>query len=338
MAHFLCQALDSVVSQTNLDLDIIIINDGSKDESGSIADKYCADDARIKVFHRENQGYGASVNFGIEQSIGEYIAIFEPDDYLHPQCYEKLLQQLEKDQVDFTRCRFFNICSDGCLTKETKSFKRNYAQLDHLTIDTHTKYLHFRISVWSCLVKKSLLIDNNIKLHSSKGASFQDISYYYMLICSAKSFSLVDEPLYYYRQHQQQSIKSVDKHHCIHGEYAYAKTFAEGIKDARARKRAINILNAMFIEKLIKHGKYCLDTNYESHFNKIEKIFYDMEMNDELIHLLESKHASLAILHDFKNHPHRSYQEFISTRTRNRFFPWLYITKKEYFYRKYLIA
>ena len=84
---FLRQALDSVVGQTLKDIEIVCVNDGSKDSSLSILEEYAAKDSRIKIIDGPNGGYGHAMNTGMASATGEYIGILEPDDYLISDMY-----------------------------------------------------------------------------------------------------------------------------------------------------------------------------------------------------------------------------------------------------------
>ena len=80
VAHYLEEALDSVLNQSYGKLEIIIVNDGSTDESGRICDTYAEKDRRVKVIHQNNKGLSAARNTGIERSTGQVIAFLDPDD------------------------------------------------------------------------------------------------------------------------------------------------------------------------------------------------------------------------------------------------------------------
>ena len=88
---YLEQALDSVLAQTLADIEVVCVNDGSKDTSLETIQRYAANDSRIKVIDKPNGGYGHAMNVGINNAAGEYVGILEPDDYLKPEMFEKLL-------------------------------------------------------------------------------------------------------------------------------------------------------------------------------------------------------------------------------------------------------
>lgn len=88
---FLNQCLKSISSQTHKNLEIICLNDGSTDESLSIMQAHAAQDSRMRVIDKPNQGYGATCNRGIEEASGQWIAVVEPDDWIEPGMYAGML-------------------------------------------------------------------------------------------------------------------------------------------------------------------------------------------------------------------------------------------------------
>ena len=101
--NYLRQCLDSVVNQTLSDIEIICVDDGSTDNSGKILDEYATKDSRIKVIHKENGGYGKAMNVGLDNAIGEYIGIVEPDDYIALDMYETLYNIAKEKDLDFSK-------------------------------------------------------------------------------------------------------------------------------------------------------------------------------------------------------------------------------------------
>ena len=90
-AKYLEKCLDSIIGQTHQNLEIILIDDGSTDDSGKIADSYAKKDKRIKVIHQKNAGQSAARNQGLKEVTGEYLSFIDSDDCLKPDFYEKLL-------------------------------------------------------------------------------------------------------------------------------------------------------------------------------------------------------------------------------------------------------
>ena len=109
--QYLGQCLDSVKGQTYRNLEIICLNDGSTDNSLEIMRKHAAQDERIRVIDKRNQGYGASCNRGLDEAHGTYISIVEPDDWLEPRMYEDMLafaNQFE-EPIDIIKTAYWRI-------------------------------------------------------------------------------------------------------------------------------------------------------------------------------------------------------------------------------------
>lgn len=97
---YIKQCLDSVLAQTHKRLEIILVDDGSPDDSGTICDAYAQKDIRIKVIHKENGGASSAKNAALDIATGEYIGFVDSDDQIHPQMYELLLYYAVKDDSD----------------------------------------------------------------------------------------------------------------------------------------------------------------------------------------------------------------------------------------------
>ena len=97
---YLSRALDSILAQTYHNWEAILVDDGSTDKSGSIADEYAQKDERFKVIHKENGGLSDARNVGMEHVTGEYLLFLDSDDFLHPQLMELCIQAAQRDSSD----------------------------------------------------------------------------------------------------------------------------------------------------------------------------------------------------------------------------------------------
>lgn len=86
------RCIQSIINQTYTNIELLLIDDGSKDSSGEICDKYAASDERIRVFHKKNGGVSSARNVGLDNATGYYIAFVDSDDYLMPNAYEILIK------------------------------------------------------------------------------------------------------------------------------------------------------------------------------------------------------------------------------------------------------
>ena len=97
--EYLARCVDSVLAQTYENLEVILVDDGATDTSGSICDDFAAKDSRVRVIHKENGGLSSARNTGLEAATGEYIAFADSDDWIEPDAYAHLLGLMEKHQV-----------------------------------------------------------------------------------------------------------------------------------------------------------------------------------------------------------------------------------------------
>ncbi len=117
-AVLLPRCIDSILAQSYEDLEILLINDGSTDESGKVCDAYAAKDARVRVLHKENGGLSSARNAGLSMASGDYIAFVDSDDYISPGIYEGLLSLLGSDTDAIANAMYVRVDENG---KETPS-------------------------------------------------------------------------------------------------------------------------------------------------------------------------------------------------------------------------
>lgn len=91
---YLHRCVDSILAQTFTDFEVLLINDGSKDKSGTICDDYAKLDSRVRVFHKENGGVSSARNIGVENMVGDYSIHVDSDDEILPTMYEKLYNKV----------------------------------------------------------------------------------------------------------------------------------------------------------------------------------------------------------------------------------------------------
>ena len=107
--NYLKKCIDSVLSQTYKDIEVIIVNDGSKDNSDKICKNYADQDSRIKYYSQKNSGVSVTRNNGIKYSSGAYIAFLDSDDYIESNFCEIMLRELEKESSDMCICRNYDV-------------------------------------------------------------------------------------------------------------------------------------------------------------------------------------------------------------------------------------
>lgn len=112
--RYLSKCVDSILNQTFTDFELILIDDGSTDNSGKICDEYSEKDERIKVIHKENEGLSSARNAGIDIAVGKCLGFVDSDDYIEKDMYEILYRDICQDGVDIAICGFYNQYKDKC--------------------------------------------------------------------------------------------------------------------------------------------------------------------------------------------------------------------------------
>ena len=230
---YLRQCLDSVVNQTLQDIEIICVNDGSKDSSLQIMQEYQAKDPRIKIIDKENSGYGASMNRGFDAATGEYLGIVESDDYAEPDMFEKLYAVAKADDLDVVKSGFFYYYSKP-EEKNTPAPVASHVMCmrvfcpvtDFESPMEQADFFNIKPTIWSAIYKASFIRGNHIRFNETPGASYQDASFNFKVWTCAKRVRLVEECYLHYRQdNENSSVNSPGKVYCVADEYKEMERF-----------------------------------------------------------------------------------------------------------------
>lgn len=202
---FLDQALDSIEAQTYRNLEIICINDGSTDSSPDIMREHAARDARIRVIDKENGGYGAGCNRGIDEAHGTWISIVEPDDWIEPTMYEDMIAYAATfpDQVDIIKTAYWRIWMPD--TPQQRKLNCSYKNRIHppkqpFAIADAAHLLCHHPSIWSAIYRKDFLTDHGIRFREFPGAGWADNPFLVETLCQTDRIIYLDRAYYCYRE------------------------------------------------------------------------------------------------------------------------------------------
>ncbi len=196
---YLRECVNSFISQSFKDFEIILVNDGSTDNSGDICDELALKDKRIKVIHKANGGLSDARNAGTKDAIGEYIVYVDSDDYV---ISENFLEKLSKhadgcDIIQYKHQKFI----DGEKELFPCTYNYNGISLNDSFNEKLQKLVEgdaFYGMAWIKAIKRKLLVDNNIEFEV--GLLGEDMEWNYHLITNVSSITLIDEPFIAYRQ------------------------------------------------------------------------------------------------------------------------------------------
>jgi glycosyltransferase involved in cell wall biosynthesis len=212
--NFLEKALTSVIEQSLKSIEIILVDDGSTDRSCDICMSFQKKDNRIVyIALSENKGYGYACNTGLKKATGDYVTIFEPDDFIAQEAYYDVVKKAKKHNLDLIRFGFY-LYENG--KKYTSSYLRKIRSLKIPTNKVirmleYPDYLSYQPTIWGFIYKKSFLANNSICFLETPGASYQDNSFYFKALCLCKTIMILKKQYYYYRQHPQQSVNDKSK-------------------------------------------------------------------------------------------------------------------------------
>ncbi len=204
--NYLEEAINSVISQTYKNLEILIIDDGSTDNSSQICDKYAKKDIRIKVFHQTNKGLSGARNTGLKNATGKYIMFLDSDDKFEPQACETMYKFIERTKADYAIGNYINIDEDGSKW-ETPIFKKDTYKEFTLSIKDYEKSFYIMNSaVWNKIFRKSFLDSLNITFVERLPA--EDAIFTTTCFIKSKKVCYIPEIIYQYRQRYSNSISN----------------------------------------------------------------------------------------------------------------------------------
>lgn len=209
--QFLRQCIDSVLAQTYENLEIILVNDGSTDQSSEICGFYGSRDSRIKIINKANGGLADARNAGFSEVTGNYIGFVDSDDLIDCRMYELLMETLNKSDADIAECGFRRFAAENEIPEQGEETIVPEA----FDVQTALKMLmheDLKQVVWNKLYRKEVIGG----IQFEKGRIHEDEFWTYRIIARAEKIAKISNPLYYYRKQEgsimgaQYSLKRLD--------------------------------------------------------------------------------------------------------------------------------
>ncbi len=198
--EYLSECVNSILAQAYTKLEIILVDDGSLDNSPKMCDDFALIDNRIKVIHKTNGGLSDARNAGLKIAKGKFVSFIDSDDFISNIYIEKLLTEALKLDADIVEGNYY-VFSDGKNSLNPKPYVKK-----RLTISSGAKTLKNLLTTsgntetvsWNKLYKRELFTKNNIEY--PKGLLHEDTFTTYKLYFYSKKTIFINEPIYYYRQ------------------------------------------------------------------------------------------------------------------------------------------
>lgn len=191
---YLRQCLDSIIGQTYRKLQIVLVDDGSSDNSWQICQEYASKDKRVEAYHQENQGVAAARNALLEHVRGDYVIWVDSDDWIEPNMIDFLVGQAIHSGADVVTCS--NVINDSPISKQytTTIYDRENA------VHQFLRHIDLRGQLWNKLVRANLVINERFRVEISYG---EDALFCWGIIQKLNTMLFTDRQLYHYRMNQQ---------------------------------------------------------------------------------------------------------------------------------------
>ena len=200
---YLCKCVDSILSQKYTNIEVILVDDGSPDNCGTICDKYGSSDSRVVVLHKDNGGLSSARNAGLDVATGDYIGFVDSDDYIHSDMYYEMYKFLEDNKCDMVECGV-NLINGGeellFPSGINEVISGEEATVRHLGGKINNGIP--RVAVWSKLYKKGFWKNRRFP----NGKIHEDYMLTSQALLEAERFGIVNQGLYYHLTDNKDSI------------------------------------------------------------------------------------------------------------------------------------
>lgn len=286
---YLSRCIDSIIKQTYSNLEIILVDDGSPDNSGKICDEYAKRDERIKVIHKLNGGLSDARNYGLDVATGDYIGFVDSDDYIKEDMFQTLYYLCEENEADISIISFYEIMENkiiGVRDSGELQILNKIEAIKELLIDTRIQSY-----VWNKLFKKQLFTD----IRFPTGKNFEDIATTLILFERCNKIVRLEEPKYYYLR-RNDSIVGVRNYKTYHDymevildKYLYLKDKYPQIEVYNAYNFVINMIWLYTI--IVSYDIHELYSKYDELYKKFTEIIE--EYGEEIIDKLENYNKAI---------------------------------------------
>lgn len=241
-SKYLKKCINSLVNQTLKDIEIILINDGSKDDSDKIIKEY--KDKRIKYIRKQNEGIGKTRNLGIKEAAGEYIAFVDSDDYLNEHFCERMYKKAHQDNCDLVICDFYedrgNLQEIKFKDFEDSSLRKNPNLINNINLGPCNK-----LYLLDMLKKNNIYFEENLK--------YEDAPFVIKAIKNAKKIGKVNKYLTYYVIHENSETTTRDNK--IFDILEICKIIINELNEPYYQKQLINLITMILLD-------YCSQQRY----------------------------------------------------------------------------
>ena len=267
MEKYLKRCMDSIINQTFRELEIILVDDGSKDSSGKLCDEYKALDKRVKVIHKKNAGLGFARNSGIEIATGEYVSFVDSDDYVRTDMYEKLYGRIKKENADTCIFGFQRMIGDKTDYTRTGALKGTFSGKDVFDkvflniLGSEPSCKEDFLIVWQCswlsLYSLDIIRKNKLLFPSERVFISEDILFNTDYYIKSNCVTILNEALYYYCLNET-SLTRVYKEDRFEKNVIMYNEHLRRLKNYLPDERIFNIAKERVQRSFLLTARYCI--------------------------------------------------------------------------------
>lgn len=204
--EYLYRSIESIQASTVKNFEIVCFDDGSTDNTLEILHELSEKYGRMRVISREEKGYAVTMNELLDSANGTYVINIDPDDWIEPDMFEKMLKYMDAD-TDFVKCGFWFELKDG---KQKYQYTTEAAEFCPRKLNAKSKMEFFvsQVALWTCLIRRSFIEEHHIRLHETPGAAYQDTSFNFLINTMADKIRLIPDALYHYNKTNENASTS----------------------------------------------------------------------------------------------------------------------------------
>lgn len=210
---YLKRCIESIQNQTYVNIEIMLIDDGSTDASLTICNQYAKNDKRIKVIHQENQGVSIARNRGLDFASGEYIGFVDSDDYISNDMYEIMVREMERADVDMVACGYnFDIQNQIIPVKNKEEILENVMSAEQFMYYAYCRDSYKAVTNYTVLKLYSKKIIDKFHIEFDKRFKLgEDVVFTTQFYLNCKRVKYIERPLYYYYIRSDSAINDMNK-------------------------------------------------------------------------------------------------------------------------------
>lgn len=201
---YLEKCLNSICAQTYNNLEILMIDDGSTDRTPDICRKFQNSDSRFCYIRQANAGVAAARNKGLDMMSGDLIGFIDPDDWVEPDFYERLVSLYQQYDVDIVSCGRYQVFDESQYVRSKNTYKIIQCDTEK-ALELLVKNEEVKSHLWNRIYRPEVFSN----LRFEEGRVYEDVLILHQVFSKAKKFLFTDEPLYYYRQHPNSIVRKV---------------------------------------------------------------------------------------------------------------------------------